>query len=107
MDWLGRAFNREDRKGGTKVAKKILKRSGQLGEGSQPTLTEPMGETYLEALRLLRCQSMASNQTALIPGASAGLGYEFAHLFARDKYNLVLVARSGPKLADLAEQLRQ
>src|SRR6201997_1285740 len=50
---------------------------------------------------------MASNQTALITGASAGLGYEFAHLFARDKYNLILVARSGPKLADLAEQLRQ
>lgn len=45
--------------------------------------------------------------TALITGASAGLGYEFAHLFARDKYNLVLVARSGPKLNELAEQLRQ
>ena len=45
-------------------------------------------------------------QTALITGASAGLGYEFAHLFARDKYNLVLVARSGPKLAQLAEKLR-
>jgi uncharacterized protein len=48
-----------------------------------------------------------SNQTALITGASAGLGYEFAHLFARDKYNLVLVARSGPKLVELADQLRQ
>jgi hypothetical protein len=110
MDWPGRAFNREDRKGGAKVAKKILKRIGhgeQLGERSQPMLTEPMGETYFEAFRLLRCQSMASNQTALVTGASAGLGYEFAHLFARDKYNLVLVARSGPKLADLAEQLRQ
>jgi len=110
MDWLGRAFNREDRKGAAKVAKKILKRIGrgeQLGERNQPTLMDPMGETYFEALRLLRCQSMASNQTALITGASAGLGYEFAHLFARDKYNLVLVARSGPKLADLAEQLRQ
>src|SRR5579864_3575641 len=45
--------------------------------------------------------------TALITGASAGLGYEFAQLFARDKYNLVLVARSGPKLNELAEQLRQ
>lgn len=56
---------------------------------------------------LLRCQSMASNQTALITGASAGLGYEFAHLFARDKYNLVLTARSGPKLAELGEQLQQ
>jgi hypothetical protein len=50
---------------------------------------------------------MPTNQTALITGASTGLGYEFAHLFARDQYNLVLVARSGPKLADLAEQLRQ
>src|SRR6201981_3967980 len=49
---------------------------------------------------------MPSNQTALITGASTGLGLEFAHLFARDKYNLVLVARSGQKLAELAEQLR-
>jgi len=49
---------------------------------------------------------MANNQTALITGASAGLGFEFAKLFARDKYNLVLVARSGPKLAQLAEGLR-
>jgi len=48
----------------------------------------------------------SQTQTALITGASAGLGYEFAHLFAREKYNLVLVARSGPKLAQLAEQLR-
>jgi short-subunit dehydrogenase len=47
------------------------------------------------------------NQTVLVTGASAGLGYEFAKLFARDKYNLVLVARSGPKLAKLAEELRQ
>jgi short-subunit dehydrogenase len=50
---------------------------------------------------------MPNHQTVLITGASAGLGYEFAHLFARDHYNLVLVARSGPKLAELAEQLRQ
>ena len=47
------------------------------------------------------------SQTVLITGASAGIGYEFANLFARDQYNLVLVARTGPKLAELAEQLRQ
>jgi short-subunit dehydrogenase len=50
---------------------------------------------------------MKTNQTALITGASAGLGVEFARLFARDKYNLVLVARTGPKLAELADELRQ
>jgi short-subunit dehydrogenase len=49
---------------------------------------------------------MPTNQTVLITGASTGLGFEFAHLFARDHYNLVLVARSGPKLHELAEQLR-
>ncbi len=50
---------------------------------------------------------MANQQTVLITGASAGLGFEFAHLFARDHFNLVLVARSGPKLNELAEQLRR
>jgi uncharacterized protein len=47
------------------------------------------------------------NPTALISGASAGIGYELAKLFARDKFNLVLVARSGPRLAQVAEELRQ
>src|SRR6266404_5063859 len=36
--------------------------------------------------------------TALITGASGGIGYELAKLFAKGGHNLVLVARSGPKL---------
>ncbi|HUA15763.1 MAG TPA: SDR family oxidoreductase [Verrucomicrobiae bacterium] len=44
--------------------------------------------------------------TALITGASGGIGYELAKLFARDHHNLVLVARSGDKLAQVAAELQ-
>src|SRR5215472_5752198 len=44
--------------------------------------------------------------TVLITGASGGIGYELAKLFARDRHNLILVARSGDKLAQLATDLR-
>jgi hypothetical protein len=42
---------------------------------------------------------------ALITGASSGLGLEFAHLFAADKINVILIARSEDKLNDLAAEL--
>ena len=44
--------------------------------------------------------------TVLITGASGGIGYELAKLFARDHHNLVLAARSADKLAQLATELR-
>ena len=44
--------------------------------------------------------------TALITGASGGIGYELAKLFARDHNNLVLVARSADKLAQVASELQ-
>ena len=47
----------------------------------------------------------AKLQTALITGASGGIGYELAKLFARDHTDLVLVARSAEKLAQVAQEL--
>jgi uncharacterized protein len=44
--------------------------------------------------------------TVLITGASGGIGYELAKLFARDHHNLVLVARSSDKLTQVAAELR-
>jgi short-subunit dehydrogenase len=44
--------------------------------------------------------------TVLITGASGGIGYELAKLFARDRHNLVLIARSVDKLNQLASELQ-
>ena len=48
-----------------------------------------------------------TNQTALITGASAGIGRELAKLFARDHYNLVLVARNATRLGQVADELQR
>ncbi|SFE23902.1 hypothetical protein SAMN04487969_101844 [Paenibacillus algorifonticola] len=46
-------------------------------------------------------------KTVLITGVSGGIGKELADRFAKDGYNLVLVARSERKLLELAEEYRK
>ena len=44
-------------------------------------------------------------RTALVTGASSGLGLEFSKLLARDGYNVVIVARDRQKLEQVAGDL--
>lgn len=42
---------------------------------------------------------------ALITGASSGIGYELAKLFAKDKHNIILIARREDRLKQLSRDL--
>ena len=42
--------------------------------------------------------AITNQQYALITGATSGIGYELAKLFARDGYNLIIVARNQAEL---------
>jgi short-subunit dehydrogenase len=46
-------------------------------------------------------------QTALVTGASMGIGVDLAECFAKDGYNLILAARSEPALKETADRLAQ
>ncbi len=48
-----------------------------------------------------------NNQCALITGATSGIGYELAKVFAANNYNLIIVARNQDELNATANELKQ
>lgn len=54
-----------------------------------------------------RDEHMQAGRTALITGATGGIGLELARQAARDRLRLVLVARRQAELDDLARQFRE
>ena len=48
-----------------------------------------------------------AGRTALITGASSGIGYELTRLFARDGHTVVLVARDVARRTQVAADLRR
>ena len=50
---------------------------------------------------------MSGRGTALVTGASSGIGLGFTRLLARDGYDVVMVARSGAAMAETAQELEE
>jgi short-subunit dehydrogenase len=66
-----------------------------------------ISESIKQLWKLILTTLSKTNKTALITGASSGIGMALAHQFAQDGYQLVLAARSVAKMQALADELQR
>jgi short-subunit dehydrogenase len=66
-----------------------------------------ISESIKRLWKLILTTLSTTNKTALITGASSGIGMALAHQFAQDGYQLVLAARGVAKMQALADELQR
>jgi 17beta-estradiol 17-dehydrogenase / very-long-chain 3-oxoacyl-CoA reductase len=61
----------------------------------------------LQSLHSVYSKSSETNSWAVVTGATGGLGAQFSHQLAKEKFNLVLLARRKQELETFGEELRK